>query len=408
MSLALRVFVPFALAYLLSYLLRVVNAVAGEPVTAEFGLSPADLGLMTSLYFMGFAVTQFPLGILMDRYGPRRVEAAAWIAGAVGCVVFATGMTTEQLFLGRLLIGIGASMALMGPMTAYRHWFSPERRALVVGLHMAFGGIGSALGGGPTELAIAAIGWRPVFGVLAVAAIGAALAILFVVPRRHEPRRPTETRVLVRELLVVLSSRTLWRIAPMSAAIQIGMLSVVSLWAGPWLRQVVDLPASEAAFWLSANSIGLIAGFLGYGVLFARAERLGLTMHLFIAGTVVVMLMPLAFIFMPPAATPPMWILYATIGSVAVHSYNIISAQFPVEMAGRVNTALNFVVFLVAFLAQWGFGLILDGWRDATGAPTAEGFAVAFIALIAVQLVSMLPLLLPKSAPTLLPASHST
>ncbi len=407
MSLAVRVFVPFALAYLLSYLLRVVNAVAGAPVTDEFGLSPADLGLMTSLFFMGFAVTQFPLGILMDRYGPRRVEAGAWLVGAVGCVVFATGVSTGQLFLGRFLIGVGASMALMGPMTAYRHWFTPERRALVIGLHMAFGGIGSALGGGPTEIAIAAVGWRPVFAVLAVGAVAAALAILLVVPRRHEPSRPTETRILVRELAAVLASRTLWRIAPMSAATQVGMLSIVSLWAGPWLRQVVDLPPGEAAAWLSANSIGLIVGFLGYGVLFAQAERLGLAMHLFVGGTVVVILMPLAFVLMDPEATPPIWIVYATVGSVAVHSYNITSAQFPVAMAGRVNTALNFVVFLVAFAAQWSFGLILDGWRDATGAPTFEGFRVAFLALIAVQLLSMLPLLMPKSKTAAIAPAHS-
>lgn len=397
MSIALRVFVPFALAYVLSYMLRVVNAVAGAPLTAEFGLSPAELGLMTSLYFMGFALAQIPVGILMDRYGARRVEAATWVVGAIGCAIFATGLTTEQLLLGRFLIGVGASLALMGPMTAYRHWFPPERRALVIGLHMAFGGMGSALGGGPTEGLIEALGWRGLFLVLGGCAVACAILIQFVVPKRHEPRHPTDFRVLVREVMAVLASRTLWRMAPLAATIQIGMLSIISLWAGPWLRQVVGLSPVDAAYWLSANAFGLIAGFVGYGFIFSRAERAGLAMPVLIAGSVVVMACPLAFVLLPPESTPIFWIIYATVGSVAAHSYNIVSSQFPSAMAGRVNTALNFLVFAVAFLAQWGFGLVLDGWRDAAGAPTREGFQVAFVGLIALQLLAMLPLLLPKS-----------
>ncbi|RAI00584.1 hypothetical protein DLJ53_15090 [Acuticoccus sediminis] len=397
MPTALRVFVPFALAYLLSYLLRVVNAVAGAPVTAEFDLSPAQLGLMTSLFYMGFVITQFPLGILMDRYGPRRVEAGMWVVGAAGCVVFATAGDSSQLFLGRFLIGVGASIALMGPMTAYRHWFPPEQRALIVGLHMACGGVGSALGGGPTEALMDAIGWRGVFLVIGAATIAASLLILTVVPRRHEPRHPTDTRILAREMFAVLTSRTLWRIAPLAATVQIGLLAVVSLWAGPWLRQVVEMPTDEAAAWLSATSVGLIAGFLGYGVIFSRAERYGLSMHVFVIGAIAVMLCPILFIVLPLEATPPIWILYAAIGPVAVHTYNITSQQFPVEMAARVNTALNLVVFACAFLGQWGFSLILDLYRNDEGAPTREGFQVAFVALLAIQLVAMLPLLLAKS-----------
>ena len=398
MSLALRVFLPFALAYLLSYMLRVVNAVAGAPVTDEFGLSPADLGLMTSLYFLGFVATQIPLGILMDRFGPRRVEAATWLVATLGCVVFAAGATTGHLFLGRFLIGVGASMALMGPMTAYRHWFTPERRALVIGLHMAFGGVGSALGGGPAEAAMDLIGWRGLFWGLAAATLTAAVLLLTVVPRRHEPSRATtDTRLMLREFMAVLTSRTLWRIAPIASVIQVGMLSVISLWAGPWLRQIVEMSPADAALWLSANSIGLITGFLAYGFIFSRAERMGLAMPVLVIGAFVTISVEVAFIVLPVAWTPPLWILFAMVGSVAVHSYNIASSQFPLAMAGRVNTALNFLVFAVAFLGQWGFGLVLDAWRSDTGGVTYEGFKVAFLVLIVLQLLAMLPLLLSPS-----------
>lgn len=406
MSLALRVFLPFAFAYVLAYLLRVVNAVAGAPMTTEFGLSPGDLGLMTSVYFVGFAIAQIPLGILMDRYGPRRVAASAWLFAAVGCLAFAGAAVTSHLLVGRFLIGLGASMALMAPMTAYPHWFSPERRALVIGLHMAFGGIGSALGGGPTEALLGEVGWRGLFVILGIATVGASFLIALVVPRRKEPAGGASFATLGREVLGVFASRSFWRIAPLSATVQAGMLSIVTLWAGPWLRQVVDLTAADAAAWLSATAIGLVGGFVGYGLIFSRAEKAGRAGVAFVAGSFVAVLFPLAFVIMPPSATPSLWIIYAAVGSVGVHSYNLAASAYRPEMAGRVNTALNFLVFVVAFLAQWGFGVVLDAWSDGTGAPTHEGFNVAFLILIAVQLASALPLLVPARRTAALPMAH--
>jgi MFS family permease len=76
MHLGIRLFLPFAAGYFLSYLLRNVNAVIAPELTRELGVSAADLGLLTSAYLLAFSAFQLPLGVLLDRYGPRRVEAA--------------------------------------------------------------------------------------------------------------------------------------------------------------------------------------------------------------------------------------------------------------------------------------------------------------------------------------------
>ncbi|WP_420393272.1 MFS transporter [Acuticoccus sp.] len=393
MALALRVFLPFAFAYLLAYLMRVVNAVAGAPLTAEFGLSPADLGLLTSVYFVGFAVMQIPFGVLMDRYGPRRVEALALLFAAAGCVLFALAAASPHLLLGRFLMGLGASMSLMAPMTAYRSWFTPERRALVIGLHMAFGGLGSAIAGGPAEALIDAVGWRGMFLVLSGGIVVAALTIALVVPRQREPQAAVRILALTREVASVLRSPALWRVAPLSATVQVGMLAVVGLWAGPWLREVAGMTDDVAAGWLSAAGIGLVAGFLFYGALFARVERTGHATTAFVVGSLVTVAFPLVLIVVPPSYSGIVWILYAAVGSVGVHSYNIATSAFPAAMAGRVNTALNFVVFVAAFLGQWGFGVVLAAYPGERGQATYEGFQAAFLLLIAIQLVSALPLL---------------
>jgi MFS family permease len=107
-----RVLLPFGFGYFLSFLYRTVNAVIGPEVAASLGLGAAELGLLTSAYFVAFAAFQIPLGVLLDRYGPRHVEAALVLVAAAGAVVFARGESTLTLALGRALIGLGVSACL--------------------------------------------------------------------------------------------------------------------------------------------------------------------------------------------------------------------------------------------------------------------------------------------------------
>ena len=104
-----RLFLPFAGGYFLSYLYRTVNAVVGPVLSNELSLGAADLGLLTSAYFIAFGSTQLPLGILLDRYGPRRVEAALLLIAAAGAAVFAASHNIGTLVIGRGMIGLGVS-----------------------------------------------------------------------------------------------------------------------------------------------------------------------------------------------------------------------------------------------------------------------------------------------------------
>ena len=124
-----RVFIPFAVGYFLSYLLRNANAVISPELRGDLGLTAADLGLLTSVYLLSFGAFQLPLGILLDRYGPRRVEAVLLLICAVGCALFALGAGMPQLTLGRALIGLGVSACLMASFKSFSLWFPIERQA---------------------------------------------------------------------------------------------------------------------------------------------------------------------------------------------------------------------------------------------------------------------------------------
>src|SRR5437763_8198607 len=111
---ALSVFCPFAAGYFLSFFFRNVNAVIAKDLVAEFALTPADLGFLTSMYLLAFAAFQLPLGVLLDRYGPRRTVAALLCAAAAGAMAFALARDVAMLSIGRAVVGLGVSAGLMG------------------------------------------------------------------------------------------------------------------------------------------------------------------------------------------------------------------------------------------------------------------------------------------------------
>ena len=123
----IRLFLPFAGAYFLSYHFRTANAVIGPVLSEELSLGAADLGLLTSAYFIAFGAVQLPLGMLLDQFGARRVESALLLVAAAGAVVFATGHSVGSLALGRGMIGLGVSACLMAAFKSFAQWFLPER-----------------------------------------------------------------------------------------------------------------------------------------------------------------------------------------------------------------------------------------------------------------------------------------
>src|SRR5215468_4172650 len=175
-------YLSFAAAYLLSYLYRTVNAVISPELSASLGVSASSLGVLTSAYFAAFAAMQLPAGMLLDRYGPRRVEPVLLAIAGCGALAFASSERLGGLVLARALIGAGVSICLMSPLKAIATWYPPERHASLAGWIMVAGSIGILLSTAPLAAALSVLSWRAIFVVLAAATFAAALAIFFIVP----------------------------------------------------------------------------------------------------------------------------------------------------------------------------------------------------------------------------------
>ena len=127
LSLILRIFIPFAAGYFLSYFFRVVNALIASDLSSDLNVNASQLGLLTSVYLIAFAASQLPLGVMLDRYGPRQTEAALLVIAAIGAATFASAETSTGLLIGRALIGFGVSACLMASIKAFVLWFPMER-----------------------------------------------------------------------------------------------------------------------------------------------------------------------------------------------------------------------------------------------------------------------------------------
>ena len=388
----IRIFLPFALGYYLSYLLRTVNAVISPALTNELGLSAAQLGLLTSMYFLAFGLAQIPVGIALDRFGPRRVESALLWVTALGSVLFALGDSMASLGLARALIGLGVSACLMGALKGLALWYPPERQSSMTGFIMASGAMGALTASAPLELMMPLVGWRGVFWGIAVVAVLAALTLARSLPREEATGGQGDMREVLRSVGAIFMAPAFLRFAGSSLFFVGGFMALQSLWAVPWLMEVEGLDLAATARMLLLLNLGMLLGQLSIGVFGVRLVRRGVEpLRLLHVGYAGLLLVQAAIVFgVGPVAVK--WFLLGALSAVNSQAYLASASHFPREMFGRVSTSINLMAFAGAFVVQWGIGLVLDLLRaNEWTMPAALRFA--FAVLLVLQFISFLPLL---------------
>lgn len=387
-----RIFLSFALGYYLSYLLRTVNAVISPALTAELNLSAANLGLLTSTYFLAFGLAQIPVGIALDRYGPRRVEAVLLLVTAAGAVMFALGDSLEMLGFGRALIGLGVSACLMAALKGFALWYPRDRQSSMTGFIMAAGALGALTASTPLEAALPILGWRGAFWIIAGVAVLAWFTIFRTLPDAlAEGPRGTLGEALG-ALGSIYASPAFLRMAAAAATFIGGFMALQSLWAVPWLMHVNGLGLAQAAGMLVVLNLGTLIGQLSIGVLGVRLARRGVEpFTLLRAGYACLVAVQLAILFkLGPVLA--VWFLFGLFSAVNSQSYLVASRAFAPALFGRVSTALNLMAFAGAFALQWGLGHALDALR-AQGHDMTTALQYGFAGLILLQVAGLLPLL---------------
>src|SRR3954471_410881 len=384
------VFCPFVAGYFLSFFFRNVNAVISKDLAGEFQLTPADLGFLTSMYLLAFAVIQLPLGVLLDRYGPRRVVAALIGFAAAGALIFGFSQNLATLSLGRALIGLGMSAGLMGAIKAFSLWFPLSRLATLNGWYLAIGGLGSLCATAPAELVVESLGWRGLFFILSGLSLAVSLVVFFVVPEKALPGAGQSVRAQIAGFRRIFASLTFWRIALPAMMGQGIYISLMGLWLGPWLSDVGGEDRHGVARLLLVAAIGYIGGSLFFGMVSDRLAQYGISrMTVFKAGLCVALAMLVVIATGHHTALGIVLPLYAFSGISAALAYALLTPLYPPEMTGRLSTAVNLLMFTVSFVLQWGIGMVLRLYPVVDGRYSPTGYAVAFTTLAALQLAAV-------------------
>lgn len=382
---------PFALGYFLSQLFRAVNAVVGPNLVRDVGLSAAELGLLTAAYLLAFAAFQLPLGVLLDRYGPRRVQTGLLAAAATGSLSFSLADGIVGLTLARALIGLGFAGGLMAGFKAVVIWVPEPRRALANACVMSFGALGILVATVPTELAVQAFGWRMVFVGLALITLTVAALILLVVPEKPVPPAAGGLRSQIAAVGRIYQDGAFWRLAPLLSTTAGAHIGIQTLWAGPWFRDVAGYDRIGVASWLMILAVWFWIGILVSGWVADRLIRRGVDILTVMLGFLAIYLA--AFFMMVMQWTSLnwlMWPLFGMSGQVAVLAYPWLASYFGAALAGRAHTAVNLLLFSTAFGVQYLIGEIID-FFSSPGAETYDplGYQVGFGIILALQLLSL-------------------
>jgi hypothetical protein len=208
--------------------------------------------------------------------------------------------------------------------------------------------------------------------------------LIATTPERPSSGRHETLRQQLGGLATIVGSRAFWRFAPMTTAIVGGFMAIQGLWAVPWLTTVNGVSRDQAAFHLLLTSGAMLIGFVGIATLVVPLRKRGIGPQRLLKTGMGLGLLVMVGIVGELAPSPWLWFLLGLVFAVGNLAYALLSAHFPLELAGRANTALNLGSFIGAFGIQWGFGALVDALQ-AGGVSAPDAYRTTMGVLVALQ-----------------------
>ncbi len=353
-----------ALFFFYAFLQRVSPGVMVEELMRDFAVGAALLGNLSAFYFYAYAGLQIPIGVLMDRIGPRRLTTAAAGLCAAGSVLFAIADTVAMASLGRFLVGAGAAFSWIGALTVITQWLPPHRFALMGGLTQAVGMVGAIAGQAPLALAVGAVGWRVSVAALALLALAFVVALWLVV--RDRPHAATASIGIGAGMRRVAGNPQTWLNALFGLTMTGPMLAFAGLWGVPWLTTHYGAERAAAAATLSMMFVGWAIGAPLLGALSDRWRRRKPVM----AGGATLAAVALAAVFYVPGLSLPtiatLVFVHGFGASCMVLAFACARENNPEGLSSSAYGFVNTAVIGSGALFQPLIGLLLDLCWDGT------------------------------------------
>jgi predicted MFS family arabinose efflux permease len=391
---AVRIVATLCSVYVVSQFFRASHAVVAPDLARDLMLTPGDLGLLTGAFFVSFGAAQIPIGMLLDRFGPRRTVSSLLLFAVAGAVLFARADGLAALTVARICMGVGCAGVLVGSLVVCARWFPPDRYATFAGIIIGGGETGHLLAATPFASLAESVGWRNAFliaaGVAAVLTVVAWVGVRDVPP--GEARDDTAGESLGDMLRGVGEALRMPAIGPVLAIAFVGYssaLCVFGLWGAPMLNDVYRLDAIARGNVMLIMAAAMLAGSLSYGPMDRRFDTR--------KGVVMVSCGALATAFLTLALLdrPPLWavtVLFAVIGYLGGHRVAMMAhgrSLFPARLVGRGVTTVNTSMVAGVAVMQIATGLIVGGFADGGSTAPAIAYRAAFGFIACVLIAAM-------------------
>lgn len=398
------VFALVSIFFLLSQFYRASMAVISSDLIRDLGLNASNLSLLSSVFFYAFALAQIPLGLVLDRLGPRITMSILSLFGVAGALCFAWAESLTMAVWGRLILGLGMACNLMGPFKLLTLWFSPAQFASLSTLIFSIGAAGSIVASSPLVVLVQFLGWRWAFTM--IAAFHALLTVVFLLCVRDRPAQSQsmDSSPSLGEILhglgILLQTRDYWLIS-IGTFCRYGIFAAIqTLWAGPYLIYGIGLAPMQAGNIILILNLGFIAAGPLFGAFSDRIQRRKMVILSGLLGMGTVLLV----LGLQSSLTPLIlfYLLFAAFGisgSTGGIMYTHIKERMPTNLAGTAMTGINlFTMFGAAFFIH-GLGYLMQKVYAAS-ALSLQAFQMVFcLSAICMAVVFVLYLLTKEAGP---------
>lgn len=338
--------------YTVSQFLRTSIGVLSPTLMYDFNINPNNMGLLGGVFFLSFAIFQIPAGILIDKYGPRKVMSAIIIFAVLGSIIFALSNSFYGLLLGRIFMGLGCSICLMGALVLITRWANSDQFSKLAGIILALGGIGGLIATTPLSYFSEIYGWRLSFWIAAIITLIVMMLYYLILNDKNEELASDKINeaVSINNLLFILKERNFKFMIPMSLLSYSSLVVILGLWGAPYLKDVHGLDNIERGKILMLMAISWNIGSFVFGSL---RSIFGNYKRVVIFGSIGVIILLCILSLISNVSSIYLNILFCILGFFGAFSVALIShyqTLFGKEYMGRALSTANFFNFGGVFL----------------------------------------------------------
>jgi predicted MFS family arabinose efflux permease len=375
---AWMVWVIASMFYAYQYIIRVMPNIMLDDICERFGIGAMAFGQFSGVYYIGYSLLHIPVGILFDRFGPRKILTSCILLTVVGVMPLLFADHFAYPIIGRFLVGVGSSAAILGVFKIIRITFSEARFARMLSLSVTIGLLGAIYGGGPVSYMREVLGYTAVLQSFIVGGLLLAFITYWIVP---EGTNPVEVPVWT-SIREVLSNKSVLTCC-LSAGLMVGPLEgFADVWGSAFLKHACGIQGTLAATLPSMIFIGMC---FGAPILSLIAERAKSYLATIIGAgcTMAVCFITLLFISQGASLISVNFILVGIASAYQILAIFKASTYVREEVAGLTTAVTNMIIMVFGYAFHTIIGYIVS----AMGGPTAPHALVFGVSVIPIALV---------------------